>query len=88
MSVSQTIENTKVSIKENESVTAHTYCNSTQPYYVSALSILRYIAKTLTETAEPSSEIRKSCNDLIEDLNVIQNKCDPPSDAIVTNTMH
>ena len=26
--------------------------------YVSALSILRYKAKTLTETAEPSSEMR------------------------------
>ena len=53
-----TMDNDKISIKENESVTAHTYCNSTQPYDVSALSILLDIAKTLTETAEPSSEIR------------------------------
>ena len=36
----------------------HTHRDSTQPYYVSAPSIWRYIAKTLTETAEPSSEMR------------------------------
>ena len=39
------IENIKISIKENESVTAHTHRDSTQPYYVSAPSIWRYMLK-------------------------------------------
>ena len=48
-----------LSHKENKRTQlTHTHRDSTQPYYVSAPSIWRYIAKTLTETAEPSSEMR------------------------------
>ena len=47
-----------VSQGEQNGHSSRTHRDSTQPYYVSAPSIWRYIAKTLTETAEPSSEMR------------------------------